>query len=270
MADGMKWNWKRSAVWVAAAAAGTLWGSRADAFQVTVRVENLSPANGTFLTPAWVGFHDGGFDLYDQGSPASAALERLAEDGNTGPLSGLFQSTTTAGVDGTIPSATGPFAPGSSATMTFSVDPVSNRFFSYASMVIPSNDAFIANGNPLAHALFDSSGNFIGADFIVLGSSVLDAGTEVNDEIPGNTAFFGQASPDTGTTENGVVAIHAGFLPVGSGGILASSQFAGADFLASGYQIARITVTPEPTTGVLILAATTLWGVARRRGAARR
>jgi hypothetical protein len=49
-----------------------------------------------------------------------------------------------------------------------------------------------------AHAIFDEAGNFIGADFIVLGSNVLDAGSEVNDEIPANTAFFGQMAPNTG------------------------------------------------------------------------
>ena len=32
---------------------------------VTVKIENLAPANGGYLTPVWVGFHDGGFDVYD-------------------------------------------------------------------------------------------------------------------------------------------------------------------------------------------------------------
>jgi len=46
---------------------------------VTVTIENLAPMGGTFLTPVWVGFHDGGFDLYDNGAAVSAELERLAE-----------------------------------------------------------------------------------------------------------------------------------------------------------------------------------------------
>lgn len=62
----------------------------AAAVQVRVTVENLSPTGGTLLTPVWVGFHDGTFDLYDRGGVASPALERLAEDGNTAPLSAAF------------------------------------------------------------------------------------------------------------------------------------------------------------------------------------
>ena len=136
-------------------------------------------------------------------------------------------------------------------------------------MVIPSNDAFIANGDPLAHDIFDATGNFLGADFIVLGSSVLDAGSEVNDEIPTNTAFLGQVVPDTGVDENGVVHLHSGFIPAGS--IL--TAFPGGDFTETGYQVARITVTstpavPEPST--LLLLGTGLSAVAGRRRRSRR
>jgi hypothetical protein len=82
-------------------------------------------------------------------------------------------------------------------------------------MIIPSNDFFIANGNEQAHSIFDQEGNFIGADFIVFGTNVLDAGTEENDEIPANTAFFGQMAPNTGNPENGVVQLAQGFIPDG-------------------------------------------------------
>lgn len=34
--------------------------------QVIVNIENLAPQQGTFLTPVWVGFHNGNFDIYDQ------------------------------------------------------------------------------------------------------------------------------------------------------------------------------------------------------------
>ena len=44
---------------------------------VTVTIENLAPPNGGFLTPVWVGFHDGGFDLYDRGAATSPELERV-------------------------------------------------------------------------------------------------------------------------------------------------------------------------------------------------
>lgn len=237
------------------------------AFDVRVTVENLSPTDGTLITPVWAGFHDGTFDLYNQNEAASAALERLAEDGNTGPLSALFGTAALGGVDATLLAggAFPPFAPGASASMDFSLDRYSaaQRYFSYASMVIPSNDAFIANGNPLAFPIFDPSGNFLGADFVVMGSMVLDAGTEVNDELPVNTAFLGQAAPDTGTTENGTVMPHAGFKPVGAGGILDGSfggfGFSAADFTAPGYQLARIRVTAVPE-GTHVLGETLLAG----------
>lgn len=63
----------------------------AEAATVKVSVENLGPAGGIFLTPVWVGFHDGSFDTYDLGSPASAGLERIAEDGNPAPLGGRIR-----------------------------------------------------------------------------------------------------------------------------------------------------------------------------------
>jgi len=80
---------------------------------------------------------------------------------------------------------------------------------------------------------------------------VNDAGTEVNDELPMNTAFFGQMTPNTGADENGVATIHPGFNAPGSGGILDDPLFANADFKASGYQIAQITVElfPKPQPG---------------------
>jgi hypothetical protein len=59
-------------------------------------------------------------------------------------------------------------------------------------MIIPSNDFFIANGNERAHALSMSKVNFIGADFILLGTNVLDAGPKKTTRFPANTAFFGQ------------------------------------------------------------------------------
>jgi len=248
----------------------------AQAADIRVTIQNLSPSDGTLLTPVWVGFHDGAFDLYDRGSPVSSSLERLAEDGSTGFVSAAFAAHGGGGVDGTIASGPfPPFAPGASASMSFSLDPLApgNRYFSYASMVIPSNDAFIANGNPLAFEIFGPGGEFLGADFIVSGAMVLDAGSELDDELPANTAFFGQAAPDTGDSQGGVVELHGGFKPAGSGGILdgnfAGFSFANADFLAPNYALARITVSvvPEGSTWMMggSLAAGLLLVALRRR-----
>ncbi|MDZ7637584.1 MAG: spondin domain-containing protein [Bryobacterales bacterium] len=237
---------------------------------VRVTVENLSPTNGTFLTPVWVSFHNGNFDIYNLGEAATPGLEAFAEDGATGVIASEFLASGAGTVEGTL-SGIGPIGPGQSVSATFildSSDPMS-QYFSYASMIIPSNDFFIANANPLAHSIFDGAGNFVGASFVILGSAVRDAGTEVNDELESTTAFFSQAAPNTGTTENGVVSMTTGFIP--NGRILSSGMFGNADFTAQGYQIARVTVeaVPEPSTVLLSLLGlgAIAWRTRRRRSA---
>lgn len=262
---------------------------------VTVTITNAAPAGGTFLTPLWVAFHDGSFDTYAAGAPVTPGLERLVEDGSTNlprdPLPSIseeFRASTPAvaagGLDDAMPNNVGfarpgfaVLAPGQTLTKTFTLDgaDLANRFFSYASMVIPSNDFFIASASPIP--IFDASGNFVGADLRIAGSAVLDAGSEVNDEIPANTAFLGQSADDVGTPENGVVTPAAGFKPAGSGGVLDDPRFANADFTAPGYDVARITVTsdgaggggpavvPLPAAAWAFLPAAGLAGIVHRR-----
>jgi len=260
--------------------------------EITVTVENVGAPGSLFLTPFWMGIHDGTFDTYDAGASAAgfAGLEQIAEDGDTAPLSTRFSAEQGGtGVDATLPATTvgpPPFDPGEAASMTFSItDPTVNRYLSYASMVVPSNDAFVANGNPLAHPIFDASGNFVGPFTIeIFGRDVNDAGTEVNNES--NVAFLddpnGQTGPNQGDDQNGVVATHIGFngsvgnpaaAPVN---ILGGTTVSGAtidvtlgDFTRNGGDVllARITVIPEPSSIVLLALAVCVGAfvVARRR-----
>jgi hypothetical protein len=169
--------------------------------------------------------------------------------------------------DATIVGPMGPIGPGETASLLFDLDPfaANSMYMSYASMVIPSNDAFIANDNPTAIQVFDAMGGFVGARFVVTGSMVRDAGTELNDELPMNTAFLGQMMPNTGVTENGVVMLHPGFSP--GGNILSSPMFTNADFTAAGYQVAEISVEaiPEPATISLLAVPLLLMALRRHR-----
>lgn len=229
--------------------------AQAGLYRVVVTAENLAPNGGTFQTPVWVGFHDGTFDSYDGGTladslpiPGSGAIESLAEDGDTTLISADFDTLAVGAAQATLPGPAGPIAPGDTARGEFLLDPldVRARYFSYASMVIPSNDAFVANGSGTAHPIFDDQGLFVASSFFVQGSAVNDAGTEVNDELPANTAFLAQAAPNTGVTEGGLIADHVGFLPAGSGGILDNFLFANGSFLDPGYSMLRFDFRAAP------------------------
>jgi len=193
--------------------AGFLIAAQSQAVEVKVKIDNLSPTGGIYFTPVWVGFHDGGFDLYDRDAAVTEGVERFAEDGDFAALMAEFASS--GGLDSVIVNPGGfdgapVFDPGMSSTEVFDLDPASNQFFSYGTMILPSNDAFIANGSPTAHQLFNDEGEFVGPiSFVVYGSEVLDAGTEANTET--DAAFLNQSAPNTGETTDGVVTIHPGF-----------------------------------------------------------
>lgn len=237
----------RAAIAVSLAATGATALANPSIPSVIVTVENSAPSRGAAQTPFWVGIHDGSFDIYDRNVPLGAeglvpapAVERLAEDGATGPISDEFSISQNGAPQATLFGPTGPFAPGDRSARTLQVNPETDRYFSYASMVIPSNDAFIANGNPLAHPLFDDQGNFVAETFAVTGTEVLDAGTEVNDEFAPNTAFLAQAAPDTSVIENGTVVLHEGFRLDGAfpNGVLTHPIFGLADFTSPEYRAA--------------------------------
>lgn len=176
--------------------------------QLRVTVENREPSGGFFLTPVWVAMHNGGFDVWSSGEPASSfpGLEELAEDGLTGPIQNAFLGSPAGqagGVDATIAALDVPLpvlSPGESAGFDFPVgDPLVNRYLSYASMVIPTNDLFVANSQPMAHEIFAPNGTFLGPIVIdVLANDIVDCGTELND-IAAGAAF--SVLGGTGVTE---------------------------------------------------------------------
>lgn len=228
--------------------AGALLAVPASAFEVKVTVENVAPEGGVILTPMWVGFHKGQFDSYDGGVSVDGfpGMEQIAEDGNFMPLSNDFNLQVPMGVDGAVFGTNGPIFPGESAELTVEINPDYHRYFSYVSMAIPSNDAFVANGNPLAHRVFDTNGNFTPLSFYILGKEVNDAGTEVNDEVPANTAALAQMAPNTGVSEGGAVTDHPGHME--GGNVLAAIP--NGQFILPGYRLAKVTVSAVPTTRI--------------------
>lgn len=237
------------------------------ATDLTVTVENLQPAGGIFFTPVWTGFHDGGFDVFNVGGTASSSLIAIAEGGDTAPLMDAFAAFGGGGIDGAVAPGS-PFGPdgssfAGSASADFTVDPTMNRYFSFASMVIPSNDGFFGNDDPKAYELFDGSGAFNGTLVIdILGSNIYDAGSEVNDAM--GAAFSALGGSDT--DESIAIAMHGGldnFLNTGT---------ANGETILSGFSantpIARITVSqtvPEPNAAWMALLGLPALGLLRRR-----
>jgi hypothetical protein len=244
--------------------------------KLKVMVTNNAPTQGVSLTPVWVGFHDGSFDSYNGGEASSSALEALAEDGNTDPISTDF-SATPGGVQGVVFGKEPPLVmPGKSGQTMLTVEnDGSNRYFSYASMVLASSDYFIANGDPLKYdisSLLDGSVNEI-SFLIGLPGEVNDAGTEVNDfnTSAGNGLFdglpAGQTAPGEGVDENGVVTIvenpYAEFLNVPEGFDLSA-----LDFNQYPNGIAQVTISAVPVPAALPLAVSgfsLLFGMSRLR-----
>jgi len=246
--------------------------------RVTVQIENVAPNAATFQTPVWIGLHDGvTFDTYNGNTPAGSrpidgsvnllgqsAMEAICEDGTTAQIAADFATLQPFGLDTTVAGVNGAIAPGEIVEFTFEVDPLDSNtsFFSYASMVIPSNDFCLSNGNPAAHQIFDASGNFVATNFFVTGTETLDAGTEVNDEIPANTAFFGQAAPNTGVDENGVIGTIASDLngafrfidpnPADPAiTILEDPRFAASDFTVNGYSFLKFSFSQEAAPAIV-------------------
>ena len=235
-------------------ASATVLHSNASATQISVTVENLTPAGGLYFTPVWVGFHDGSFDSFDAGASASAAMEALAEGGDVSGLQSEFGTVAGGQADVVTAPAGFPaapvFDPGDVGSLTLDLDPSSNRYFSFASMLIPSNDAFVGNDDPLAYEIFNATGVFTGPlDILVLGSEIWDAGTEENTELGAAFIAIGGVSTD----ESGLITLHPGFNMPGNilGGLTAAGTTVDevlGDFTQSGYQLARISINqiPEP------------------------
>jgi hypothetical protein len=189
---------------------------------ITVSVENLAQENGVTFAPLRLGFHNGTFDSFDNNSVASAAIVSIAEGGSGSEWFPAFAAADPAAVLGTVANG-GPAVPlgnaglgngfNSTASATFRVDSSTNQFFSFANMVVPSNDLFLANDDPIR--LFDDVGNLIVNDIFQTGASIWDANSEVANA--NNGAFVAGGDNSARIAENGLVAFDFSELSVFDG-----------------------------------------------------
>ncbi len=242
---------------------------------ISITIENTMASDSFFFTPVWVAVHDGSFNTFDNGAFADmfGGLTEIAEGGDTSVLSSRFMGAQPNGRDATVTAVAfdgdAPvFSPGESTTFGLNVGDASvNRYFSFASMIIPSNDLFFANGNPAAYELFDAMGNFNGPMVIeIYGGDVYDAGTEVNDAF-GGAAF----SQNGGMSVDERLPIRDFFGDMGDADYLTSfvgSMTANGATIGSTFGqrelIATITIVPAPASlGLLGLGG--LAAIRRRR-----
>ena len=154
-------------------------------------------------------------------------------------------------------------------------------------MVVPTNDTFIANGNPTAFDLFNDDGTFAGLRTIeVTGNQVRDAGTEANDaSATGGAAFSSIAVGTEGVDTRSSGGVTEGFSGLADflgtptvPGFTIDPSLGGAGFFANAdnaarFSIATITIeevvapVPLPAGGLMLMSALGLAGFGARRKA---
>ena len=165
-------------------------------FQVTIT--NLTHMIN--FTPILVASHRKRVSIFELGAPASGDLAAIAEGGDVEPLTATLNNNRRV-VD--VKNSGGLLGPGESVTVKIKAGHHANRI-SIASMMLPTNDGFIA----LDSVKVPKQGR---ATYY---SPAYDAGTETNDEwcenIPG--PFCGGAGPSEGPdpVDEGYVHIHRG------------------------------------------------------------
>lgn len=257
-----------AALAVAATALGALSASQADASRLSVMFTNEQASDEFFFTPLVTTLHNGMFDPFNVGEAASPGIQEIAEEGSPARFiaDNPGQNISVIGNPDGFPGAP-VIDPGETASLEISVsDKSETRYLSFLSMLIPTNDVFIGNDNPMAYEIFDASGNSTGPLTIqVFGSGLWDAGTEVDNGQGAPFSTIGGMRTD----QNGTIqpALASGsldvFLGTGTPAGTTIGRLPGESDL-----LATIEVAPVPLPAALPLFAAGLGGLAyfgRRR-----
>ncbi len=241
---------------IAVIAAGILPSAGlAETVQLRVTVENLAPANSISFAPLRVGFNNGTFDSFNNGQAATAPIISIAEGGSGAAWFPAFQSADPTATLGTVvPNPPGPLLPGATATEVFSIDTSINRFFTFGSMVVPSNDHFIGNDSPTQYMLFDGAGQLNIASITQRGQDIWDAGSEADDPL--NAAFLVGGDNNLRTPQNGVVSFDFVGLNIFNG-LTTGAGYTFDSQLTADLDVYRISfaVVPEPSSVALFALA---------------
>jgi len=234
---------------------------------LTVTVQNLAPADSIAYAPLRVGFHSGNYDAFNAGEAATAPIISVAEGGSGADWFPAFAAADPGATLGTlVPMPPGPLLPGAMAASTFVIRTGANPFFTFAAMVVPSNDYFIGNDDPQQYRLFDTNGVLLLSSIDLFASDIWDAGSEADD--PANAAFIVGGNNDLRTPQDGVVSFDFAGLALFDG-LQTPVGYTFLNQLTANTGIYRISFeaskVPEPGTFSLALAGLGFMFLAVRR-----
>ena len=241
---------------------GATYGAPAMAAKrvVTVTVQNLVPANSVTITPLRLGFNNGTFDAFNEGGTPTAPIISIAEGGTGADWFPAFAAADPTAVLGSV--GGGPATPGSGPfSAKFTIDTDVNPFFTFGAMVVPSNDFFIGNDDPMEYRLFDAAGNLLIGAIDQRASDIWNAGSEAFD--PAKAAFLVGGVNALRTPENGVTEFNFTEL-ARFDGLTTAAGFVFTSRLGADTPVYRISFSaaavPEPTAWATMVAGFGLIG----------
>lgn len=240
-------------------------GASAHDVALRVTVENLSPVNSISFAPLRVGFNSGVYDSFNNGETATAPIISIAEGGSGADWFPAFQAADPGAALGSI-SGGGPLLPGASASQDFTINSDVNPYFTFGSMVVPSNDYFIGNDSPTQYRLFDGEGNLLVSTIVQTASDIWDAGSEVDG--PFGAAFLVGFNNDDRIADDDVVGFDFANLSIFNG-LTTGGGYVFDSQLTEDTPVYRISfqVIPAPGAGVVLGAGAIAAGRRRRRHA---